>query len=151
MRGNINAGGVPAKGFGLAGKMGAMVTGGNVPATVGVAAALGPAHPFMALGALTGIATNPEAMAGAARGAAEALPKLSSGAALTSNNAVTSYLLNTLNTNPKRLGRYAQPLIDAAKTGGTQGLAAQHFLLSSQYPEYNKMMLDQEGGTNDAQ
>ena len=143
-RGIQNAGGAPAKGFGLAGKMGAMITGGNIPATAGMAAAIGPAHPFMGLGLLSTIFTNPEAMATGARTGAEMLPTAATGAKLASNNAVTSYLLNTLNQNPQKLGKYAQPLINAAKTGGSQGLAAQHYILSSNYPEYNEMMLKQE-------
>ena len=83
-------------------------------------------------------------MSTAARGIGEALPEITGAMKLGSNNAVTSYLLNTLNQNPQKLGRFAQPLINAAKTGGSQGLAAQHFLLSSQYPEYNSLMMKQE-------
>lgn len=144
MRGNLNAGGFPGKPIGMLGKLGSMVTGGNVPATAGLAAAAMPFHPYV--GAMLGasIAGNPGAMSTAARGVGEALPEITGAMKLGSNNAVTSYLLNTLNQNPQKLGRFAQPLINAAKTGGSQGLAAQHFLLSSQYPEYNSLMMKQE-------
>jgi len=142
------AGGVQAKGFGLAGKMAAMVTGGNVPATLATGTVLAPAHPFMAMGALSGITQNPQAMESAARGVAGVLPTISKTATAGGIDAVTSYLVNTLNTNPQKFGRFAQPLIQAAKQGGSQGLAAQHFLLSQQYPEYNKMTQQQEGNND---
>lgn len=54
---------------------------------------------------------------------------------------VTTHLMSVLGTNPQSLGKYASPLLKAAQTGGNQGLAATHFLLSSQYPDYNEMMM----------
>jgi len=145
------ASGVQAKGFGMVGKLAGMIEGNNPIVNAGTAGALAATgHPFMGLGALTPIMSNPGALSAGARTAAEKVGTIASGAALTSNNAVTSYLLNTLNTNPQKLGRYAQPLINAAKTGGTQGLAAQHYILSSNYPDYNSMMLQQEND-NDSQ
>lgn len=145
------ASGVQAKGFGMVGKLAGMIEGNNPIVNAGTAGALAATgHPFMGLGALTPIMSNPGALAAGARTAAEKVGTIASGAALISNNAVTSYLLNTLNTDPQKLGRYAQPLINAAKTGGTQGLAAQHYILSSNYPDYNSMMLQQEND-NDSQ
>jgi hypothetical protein len=145
--GKEQAAGVQAKGFGMVGKLAGMVEGNNPIINAGTAAGLAAAgHPFMGLGALTPIMSNPGALSGAARGLAGAVPKVAAGFALGTNDAVTSYLLHTLNSNPQKLGRYAQPLINAAKTGGSQGLAAQHFLLATQYPEYNSMMQDQDNG-----
>jgi hypothetical protein len=132
------AGGLQAKGFGLAGKLAAMVTGGNVPATVGVGAALAPAHPFMAMGALSGLATNPGAIAGAARGAAEALPTAVAGAGMASTDALVSHFIS----NPQSYGKFSAPLMQALQQGGKQGFAATSFVLRQQHPELNQMMLD---------
>ena len=147
--GKEQAQGVQAKGFGMVGKIAGMVEGNNPVVNAGTAGTLAATgHPFMGLGALTPIMSNPGALSGAARSAASVIPKIASSAALTSNDAVTSYLLNTLNTNPQKFGKYAQPLINAAKEGGSQGLAAQHYLLATQYPEYNLMTQEQNGGDN---
>ncbi len=143
------AGGVQAKGFGMAGKMGGMVTGGNIPATLGLAGVLAPMHPFMALGAASTIATNPSAMSAAARGVAGAIPTAAAALKLGSIDSVTSYLMKTLTSSPQKLGKFAQPLLNAAQTGGSRGLAAQHFLLSSQYPEYNQMTMDTDARKDD--
>lgn len=149
--GKEQASGVQAKGFGMVGKLAGMVEGNNPVINAGTAGALAASgHPFMGLGALTPIMSNPGALSSAARGASEALPKIASTVKLGTTDAVTSYLLNTLHTNPQRLGKFAQPLINAAKTGGSDGLAAQHYLLSTQYPEYNSIMQEQ-GNDNDNQ
>ncbi len=142
--------GVQAKGFGMAGKLAGMVSGEHPTANLAVAGALAPAHPFMALGALTPIATNPAAMSGAARSVAGALPTVGAGLKLGSVDAVTSYLMKTLNSDPQKLGKFATPLINAAKEGGSQGIAAQHFVMASQYPEYNQMMLDRENSDGES-
>jgi hypothetical protein len=134
--------GVQAKGFGMVGKMAGMFTGVNPPMNAGLAAALAPAHPFMALGALTPIATNPQAMSSLARTAAEVAPKVAQGAELGTIDTVTSKLINAIHTNPQSLGKFAKPLMQAAQTGGRQGVAATHYLLASQYPEYNEMMME---------
>ena len=142
VRGNLNAGALPGKPMGLIGKLGAMVTGGNVPATMAAAAAITPFHPYM--GAMLGasLAGNPNVVEGVARGVSAAAPAVGAGLKLGSIDAVTTKLVNMLSKAPQQLGKFAQPLINAAKTGGSQGLAAQHFLLSQQYPEYNEMMME---------
>jgi len=138
-----------AKGLGMVGKLTGMVEGNNPIANVGTAGALAASgHPFMGLGALTPLVSNPVAMSGLARSAGEAVTTAASGMALTSNDAVTTYLMHNLSTNPQKFGRYAQPLLKAAQEGGSQGLAAQHYLLSTQYPDYNEMVLKQEGDSN---
>jgi len=144
------ASGIQAKGFGMAGKMGAMVTGGNIPATLGVAGALAPMHPFMAAGVASTIANNPQAMESAARGVAGAIPMAAGALKAGSIDSVTSYLMNTLHTNPQKLGKYAQPLLNAAQQGGSQGIAATHFLLSSQYPEYNSLVMNKEDNNEES-
>lgn len=53
---------------------------------------------------------------------------------------VTAHLVNTLTNDPQSLGKYATPLLKAAQEGGNQALAATHYLLSTQYPEYNEMV-----------
>lgn len=141
------SGGSQIKGFGLMGKLGAMITGGNVPATGAASVgSLATGHPFWALGLGSTITQNPQAMESAARGLSAAAPGIANSLKMGSIDAVTSYLMNTLGSNPQKLGKFAKPLLQAAQTGGTRGIAAQHFLLSSQYPEYNTLMMGQEKG-----
>ena len=135
--------GLQAKGFGLAGKMGGMITGGNVPATLGLAGAIAPAHPFMGLGLGTTIITNPQAMESAARGLGQAVPKAAAGLKMAGVDALVSHFIS----NPQTYGKYAQPLLQAMQTGGKQGFAATSFVLRQQHPELNEIMLKQ--GTSD--
>jgi hypothetical protein len=139
-----------SQGIGFAGRILGKLPGQSNP-VVNTATAAGVGmmgHPLMGLMAATPTVMNPAILSQASQMGAEALPKAAQGIKLGTNNAVTSYLLNTLNQNPQKLGRFAQPLINAAKEGGSQGLAAQHFLLSGQYPEYNSMVMGQDGGDN---
>lgn len=53
---------------------------------------------------------------------------------------VTSQLMDILSTNPQHLGKYAAPLMKAAQTGGKDGLAATHYLLSTTHPEYSQLL-----------
>ena len=139
-RGIQNAGGAPAKGFGMAGKLGGMVTGGNVPATAALSGGLFAAgKPFMGLGAATTILNNPGAMSSVARIGAEALPGVAKAAAVSAIGGVSS-LFNDLTSNPQSFGKYAAPLLQAAQTGGSQGVAATHFILGTTNPEYADMM-----------
>jgi hypothetical protein len=128
-----------AKGFGMMGKAAGMVTGGNVPATAVLAAGLAPMHPFMALGAASTLLTNPNAMSSAARGLAEAAPKAAEAATAGSIDAVTSKIMTAIHTNPQSLGQFSRPLMQAAQQGN-QGIAATHFILAHQYPEYNELI-----------
>lgn len=52
---------------------------------------------------------------------------------------------NYLQSNAQSLGKFAAPLSHAFQTGGLQGVAATHYILSTTHPEYNEMMLDKEG------
>lgn len=56
---------------------------------------------------------------------------------------ITANLMNAITTNPHALGKYAAPLMKAAQEGGSQGLAATHYILSTTHPEYNQLMSDQ--------
>ncbi len=143
--------GVQAKGFGMVGKLAGMVGGENPGINMGIAAGLAPAHPFMALGALTPILNNASALESVGRGVAGAAPTIGAGLKLGSVDAVTSYLMKTLSSNPQRLGKYAQPLMQAAQEGGSQGIAATHFILAQQHPEYNQMMMDRKESDNETQ
>lgn len=60
---------------------------------------------------------------------------------------VTSKLMGLLSTNPAQLGKYAAPLLNAAQTGGKQGLAATHYILSTSHPEYNALLNEQDDQT----
>lgn len=144
--------GAQMKGIGMIGRMGGAIAGGNVPATAtaaGLATITG--HPLWGLGLGATLAQNPQAMEAAARGASEMAPGVANAIKLGTTDSVTSYLMNKINSSPQSLGKFAKPLMQAAQTGGSQGLAVQHFLLSSQYPEYNEMMQKQDdGGNNNA-
>jgi hypothetical protein len=90
-RGNVNASGAQAKGFGMAGKLGGMVSGGNPAVSAGLGAGLlASGHPFMGLGAMTPIVTNPGAMASIARTGAGAIPKATQGMTQELNDYLTS-------------------------------------------------------------
>lgn len=142
------AAGTQARGFGMVGKLAGMIEGNNPAINTATAATLGAmGHPMMAVGALTPMLGNPGALSDLARTGAAELPKVAGAAKLATTDSVTSYLLHALTTNPQKLGPYAKPLLRAAQTGGSQGLAVQHFLLSQQYPEYNRMV--SEEGQND--
>lgn len=60
---------------------------------------------------------------------------------------ITSSIMSKIQTDPQSLGRYAAPLMQAAQ-GGPQGIAATHYVLSLQHPDYNKMWQDTSGSGN---
>lgn len=62
---------------------------------------------------------------------------------------MTTHLMSLLSTNPAQLGKYAAPLLKAAQTGGNDGLAATHFILSQQHPEYNAMLQSKQESQED--
>lgn len=64
---------------------------------------------------------------------------LGNAVAMNTTAGVTSTIMNALQTNPNSLGKYAKPLSQAAQNGGKDGLAAMHYVLSQQHPEYNEM------------
>lgn len=73
--------------------------------------------------------------------AAEGLLKnVAKNAGAYSMGGVTSAIMSTLQSNPQALGKYAAPLAAAAQKNGNQGIAATHFILSQQDPEYGKLM-----------
>lgn len=131
---NEQAKGATAKGFGMAGKMVGML-GQNPAINIGAAAALAPVHPFMALGALTPLITNPQSMTQAAQGLSKALPAVANAAKPIGTDLITSHLYKA----PQVFGKFAQPLLQAAQKDGNSGVAATHFILSQQYPEYNEI------------
>lgn len=51
----------------------------------------------------------------------------------------TSRIVNLVKDNPQALGKFAPALLQAYQDGGNQGVAATHFILANQYPEYNEM------------
>jgi len=132
--------GLQAKGFGLAGKMGGMITGGNVPATASLAAAAAPFHPFMAAGLATTITQNPQAMESAARGLSAAVPGVAAAAKLGGIAGTVSHFINNMSS----YGKYAAPLSQALQAGGAQGFAATSFVLRQQHPELNDIMMQKE-------
>lgn len=146
-RGMVNAGGAESKGgIGMAGRLGSAVTGGNVPATAGIAGLLGATgHPMMAAGALTGITQNPGVMAGASRALSDVLPGISSAAKMGGINSMVSHFIN----NMPSYGKFAAPLSQAIQTGGTRGFAASSFVLRQQHPELNDLMMKQEGADDE--
>lgn len=109
-------------------------------------AVVGPAavtmgHPMLGIAAAIPELTSAANHSGILGTAAQALPKLSQMATNGSIDAVTSKLFNKIQTNPQSLGKFSAPLMQAAQSGGSQGLAATHFILANRYPEYNEMML----------
>lgn len=76
---NEQARGTQTHGIGMMGRMGGAITGGNVPATIGAAAALAPVHPIWAASLASTIVGNPSAMNTAARKAAQLAPTAAQG------------------------------------------------------------------------
>jgi hypothetical protein len=87
---NEQARGMQTHGVGMMGRMGGAITGGNVPATMGAAAMLAPAHPIWAASLASTIAGNPAAMNTAARTAAKLAPKAARGVTAELNDYLTS-------------------------------------------------------------
>lgn len=118
-----------------------------IPGGIGLAAM---GHPVLgaALG-LHSLLSNPQVRSATAGGAAKMVGPAGAAMKFGTTDAVTTYLLKKMSSSPQSLGKYAQPLMQSAQTGGKQGIAATHYLLASQYPEYNSMMLKQED-TEDA-
>lgn len=141
----------PNQGIGFMGRIvGGLPGQSNPMINLPTAAALGATgHVMWGAMAATPSLTNPALISGLQAGAAKALPAVESGLKLMTTDAVTSHLLKTLTSNPQSLGKFAKPLLQSAQQSGPQGLAATHFLLANQYPEYNKMIM--AGGETDAQ
>ncbi len=142
----------PAQGIGFMGRIIGGLPGQSNPAinlpTAAVLGTLG--HPMWGAMAATPTLTNSGVISGVQGAAAEALPTVENAAKLMTTDAVTSHLLKTLTSNPQSLGKFAQPLMKAAQEGGSQGLAATHYILANQYPEYNKIVMNQKGDDSDA-
>lgn len=82
--------GAQSSGIGMMGRMGAAITGGNVPATVGAAGLIAPAHPIWAASLLSTIGQNPAAMNTAARAIAPKIPGAVQGTTQALNDYLTS-------------------------------------------------------------
>jgi len=141
----------PSQGIGFMGRIIGNMPGQSNPAiNIPTAAAIGAmGHPMWGAMAATPTLTNPAILSNIQGAAAKALPTAEAGLKMLTTDSVTSHLLKTLTTNPQSLGKFAQPLMKAAQEGGSQGIAATHFILSSQYPEYNEMIMKQ--GDSNAQ
>jgi len=119
----------------------------SIPVGAGLAAM---GHPV--IGATLGIHSlmaTPQARVAAAEAIGSAAPTVGAAIKAGSTDAITSSIMNRLQTNPKSLGKFAAPLMQSAQTSGSKGLAATHFILANQYPEYNDMML-KAGEENEA-
>lgn len=68
-------------------------------------------------------------------------PKLGAQAGFGAEAALngTSRIINLIKSNPQSLGKFAPALLQAYQEGGNQGVAATHFILANQYPEYNEL------------
>jgi hypothetical protein len=84
-------------------------------------------------------------MAGLATAVGSGNPVLGVGAAIANRvfrkhepAIFSEHLRRVIQQDPNRFGRFAQPLVDAAQRG-TQSLAARHYVLSQQFPEYRQL------------
>lgn len=91
---------------------------------------------------VTGATTGPKGLA--AKYAIEQVGRraASSGAVIADN------LANVLKTQPQVFGKFAKPLQEAAKRGGTS-LAATHFVLQQTQPEYRELTMTSENDQNE--
>jgi hypothetical protein len=98
--------------------------------------------PFgMAKDILHGLAGGPKMGAQVGFGAEKALNTFAANPKTFGVAGITSTIMSRLQTDPQSLGKFAAPLSQAAQSGGQQGIAATHFVLSHQYPEYNAMFM----------
>lgn len=72
-------------------------------------------------------------------GAEAGLQNVSKNAGAYAAAGLTTNLVHRLQNNPQSFGKYAAPLQQAQQEGGPQSVAAMHYVLSSQYPDYNQM------------
>lgn len=56
----------------------------------------------------------------------------------------TEGIVNLIKSAPQTLGKFAVPLTQAYQTGGNQGVAAMHYVLSTTHPEYNQLTLEHQ-------
>lgn len=85
--------------------------------------------------ALGSIISPNKTLAKAGFGLEKALPQVPTAARALGGASI----MTRLTSDPGSFGKYANPLLKAAQEGGSQGVAAMHYLLANQYPEYNQM------------
>lgn len=162
--GRERAGNMPAKGFGMMGKMVGQLPGQKNPVVNGLTALglLGAGHPMWAVGAATASLQNPRVMsnaaskiAGAIPGLAEKLPMAASqitgsgptvqnmGKTTASGSAPDKPSPTTLNVNHPALAPWKQTFQNNAKNAGNSGeveksQAVTDFILSQRDPAYAK-------------
>ncbi len=92
----------------------------------------------------TGMATRATAKGAAGLSKVAGMAGKAANYPMASIGGVTSHLMSVLSSNPQSLGKYASPLLKASQTGGKQGLAATHYILSTTHPDYNQLIHAQE-------
>jgi hypothetical protein len=107
----------------------------NLPTAAAVSTFL---HPAAGMAVALPTLTNPAVRSMAATGIAKALPAVQGTAKLGSIN-----IMSRLMSNPQSFGKYSKPLLKAAQTGGSDEVAATHYIMSLQHPDYNAMTQEQ--------
>jgi hypothetical protein len=71
-------------------------------------------------------------------------PKMGAQAGFGSEAALNgiSRIVNLVKTNPSSFGKFAPAMLQAYQGGGSEGVAATHYVLSLQHPDYNSLALD---------
>jgi len=160
--GRERAGNMPAKGFGMIGKLVGQLPGQKTPAinvltSLGL---LGAGHPLWAIGAATATLQNPRAMAGMAQSAAAAIPNIAGmlpvAGAQIAGSAPKSAAPTTINVSHPALAPW-KPVFDRnaamAKDAGElqKSQAVTDFILSQRDPAYaaaKQKMSDNPVATN---
>jgi hypothetical protein len=72
-------------------------------------------------------------------------PKMGAQAGFGSEAALNgiSRIVNLVKTNPASFGKFAPAMLQAYQGGGSEGVAATHYVLSLQHPDYNAMTQEQ--------
>jgi hypothetical protein len=98
-------------------------------------------HPAAGLAVALPTLTNPAVRSMTAQAAAKAAPAVGAATKVMTTDALISHFLG----NPQAYGQYAAPLHQAMQKGGKQGFAATSFVLRSQHPDLNDIMLKGSG------
>ncbi len=107
---------------------------GPIRAPLG-AAAIATGHPIYGVMAALPEVTDPAKHVAAIEAINKNIPTATGGVSY-----VVTKIMTALHKNPQSLGKFAKPLAQAAQTGGNDGIAATHFILSQQHPEYNNII-----------
>lgn len=141
--GRERAGNMPAKGFGMMGKLVGQLPGQNNPAINALTSLglLGAGHPMWAMGAATATLQNPRAMSGMAQNVANAVPGVAEKLPMAASQAAGAAAPTDINTSHPALAPWKQTFQQNAQKAQNpseveKSNAVTDFILSQRDPAY---------------